>query len=490
MPTTTTTNEPTVYTHDIFISYSRANKDWVRKDLLPRLKEAKLSVFIDEEDIEFGANLMDSIGQAVEKSRHTLAVLTPFWLNGEWTTHERNLVLLADPSGKSRRLIPLLLEECELPKNIAHLNYVDFRDVTKRQAALDKLLRELGRTQKDINQAVTDSAQKGLRALIDLMRSPAVHDAVGDFEENREQACQQIRILKRYKDLHDHFHNTERSYDLVIKEKKSLQEETGSWDDLQMAALDLEAEITPLLDYARSAGFADSEILWSARLERAQHDLLAAIEKEDAKLLNNATQRLAQVVGQVPTDLNGRLFKAADDLPLAKLVEKLKIVGTGLKNLGLSGEAAARLVEFDQGLDALERLTRSLKAFVTNHNCLQEIDNQLRPIDLSSQSDLEEIQGAWQDLQHSMGNLSDDSGAEWITQFRATSARLNDALSHLDVAVADPAAAKSVKRDFIRYRGLVTQGFRQVDRELKTFCEQLQDVGEALGKGLRRMQDA
>jgi hypothetical protein len=175
---------------------------------------------------------------------------------------------------------------------------------------------------------------------------------------------------------------------------------------------------------------------------------------------------------------------------LAKLLEKLKIVATGLQALGVSGEAASRLVEFSQGLDALEKLTRSLKAFVINHNCLQEIDNQLRPFDLSLQPDLEEVRVAWQDLYHSMQSLSNDSGADWMSQFRATSDRLHEALSKLDLAAADQTIAKSVKRDFIRYRGLVTQGFRQVDRELKTFCEQLQDVGEVLDKSLQGIQHA
>ena len=361
MSTTTIEPESTVCTHDIFISYSRANKQWVREDLLPRLKEVGLKVLIDEDDFPFGADLTDTIKDAVTRSRHTLAILTRFWLEGEWTKHERHLIRNTDPSGKTRRLIPLLLEKCAVPEDIALVNYVDFTDVTRRQAAMAKLLRELGVSQEAINEAVTNSAKKGLRVLIDMMRTPAVHKAVGDFHENREQAGRQIRVLKRYKDLHDHFHNTQRSYDLVFKDKRSLEDENGTWDELQSSAFALEAEITPLLRYARTAGFADTEILWAARLERAQRDLLDAIEKEDTKLLNNAMQRLFQVVGQVPTDVNGRLFKAADDLPLAKLVEKLKIVAAELKAIALSGQDAERLVVFDQGLKDLESLTRSLK---------------------------------------------------------------------------------------------------------------------------------
>lgn len=40
------------YTFDVFISYSHADSEWVRGELLPRLEEAGLKVMIDHRDLE------------------------------------------------------------------------------------------------------------------------------------------------------------------------------------------------------------------------------------------------------------------------------------------------------------------------------------------------------------------------------------------------------------------------------------------------------
>ena len=60
------------------------------------------------------------------KSRYTILVLTPNWVESEWTLYESILSRTDDPSGLGRRTIPLLLEKCEIPKFISMLTYVDF----------------------------------------------------------------------------------------------------------------------------------------------------------------------------------------------------------------------------------------------------------------------------------------------------------------------------------------------------------------------------
>ncbi len=44
----------TEFKYDVFISYSSANKDWVRKDLLSALEKAGLKVCIDFRDFQAG----------------------------------------------------------------------------------------------------------------------------------------------------------------------------------------------------------------------------------------------------------------------------------------------------------------------------------------------------------------------------------------------------------------------------------------------------
>ena len=112
--------------YDVFISYSHKDGEWVRSWLLPRLEGANLRVCIDFRDFDVGVPSLVNIEQAVERSRKTLLVLTPSWVESEWAEFEALLVQTDDPAGRCRRMLPLMLERCEPPKRIAMLTYANF----------------------------------------------------------------------------------------------------------------------------------------------------------------------------------------------------------------------------------------------------------------------------------------------------------------------------------------------------------------------------
>ena len=64
-------------THDIFISYSRKNRDWVHGFLLPSLEQAELKCIIDEHDFVAGVPTTENIDNAILGTRHTVVVLSP-----------------------------------------------------------------------------------------------------------------------------------------------------------------------------------------------------------------------------------------------------------------------------------------------------------------------------------------------------------------------------------------------------------------------------
>jgi hypothetical protein len=130
--------------HDVFISYSKADETWVWDELLPRLEGAGLRVCIDDRDFLIGAPKLVNIERAVDDSRHTLIVLTPEWVQSEWNEFESLLVGSADPSGRKRRMLPLMLRSCQLPGRIAMLDHTDFTRPERREAQFSRLLRQLG----------------------------------------------------------------------------------------------------------------------------------------------------------------------------------------------------------------------------------------------------------------------------------------------------------------------------------------------------------
>ena len=136
--------EQTEYENDIFISYSHVDKDWVQSWLLPQLEKAGFKVYIDFRDFKIGMPSLVNMEHAVDHSRHTLLVLTPAWVESEWTEFESLLIQTSDPAGRRQRLIPLLLKPCEPPHRIAMLTYADFCDYGKHASQLGRVVEAIG----------------------------------------------------------------------------------------------------------------------------------------------------------------------------------------------------------------------------------------------------------------------------------------------------------------------------------------------------------
>ena len=132
------------YEYDVFISYSTADKAWVRGELLVRLEKAGLKACIDYRDFRAGAPAVKEIERAAMTSRKTLLVLTPNYLTSGWTEFERYLLQTQDPTNEELRLLPVLKESCELPSSIGYLSYVNFTDPEELDIAWMQVFRAFG----------------------------------------------------------------------------------------------------------------------------------------------------------------------------------------------------------------------------------------------------------------------------------------------------------------------------------------------------------
>ena len=129
--------------YDLFISYSHEEGQFVKDWLLPRLEALGLTVCVDYRDFDVGVPILENMEQAVERSQCTIVVLTPNWVESQWANFESLLVSSADPSGRRRRLFPLMLESCKLPTRIAMLNFADFRKSSNHEEEFEKLTSQL-----------------------------------------------------------------------------------------------------------------------------------------------------------------------------------------------------------------------------------------------------------------------------------------------------------------------------------------------------------
>jgi hypothetical protein len=152
-----------------------------------------------------------------------------------------------------------------------------------------------------------------------------------------------------------------------------------------------------------------------------------------------------------------------------------------LSGFGFEGEAAAQLEAVGKGIDSLERLAERLKTLVTNHNLLQEIDVQVRKLNVSSDPppDVEEIHNLWLDLQELLGKLLPDPARDWLPQLRAKAAALAAALED-PASAAGPQGARRVRTAYREFKSKATQSFNQVDQALLRFCDELKEVSATL----------
>lgn len=139
-------DQPAPPAYDAFVSAALADAPWVESWLLPRLESAGLRI-ATADDFTIGVSRLVNIERMTDASRHTLCVITPAWLNSDWQQFEALLTQSADPAGMAARLLPLLRENCALPRRLAHLEPANFTGPAERwESQLRRVIKALGAT--------------------------------------------------------------------------------------------------------------------------------------------------------------------------------------------------------------------------------------------------------------------------------------------------------------------------------------------------------
>ena len=127
--------------YDVFISYSHVDTGWVNGRLLPELEARGFRVAIDYRDFQSGAFSDKEMERCIVQSNRTIAVLTPDYVRSGWAAFETSMVRVLDPDALHRRLVPVLVKDCEIPLRIRVMHYRDLRADDPIQWAL--LVRDL-----------------------------------------------------------------------------------------------------------------------------------------------------------------------------------------------------------------------------------------------------------------------------------------------------------------------------------------------------------
>jgi hypothetical protein len=138
-----TVNDDFVY--DAFISYRQKepDKSWVRKKLLPALEAYGMKVCIDFRDFQLGEYLIHEMERAVEKSRCTVAILTPAYITSNFTDLENVLAEHLGVETGQRKLIIILREECKPRIGLRSRLWLDMADDDEFEINIHRLVKEI-----------------------------------------------------------------------------------------------------------------------------------------------------------------------------------------------------------------------------------------------------------------------------------------------------------------------------------------------------------
>src|ERR1700736_1811910 len=118
---------------NFFISYTNADKAWAEW-IAWTLEEAGFSVIIQAWDFRPGGNFVLDMQRAASGAEKTIVVLSPAYLQSEYTQPEWAAAFAQDPQGTARKLIPVRIAECKPTGMLAPIIYVDLLDLPQEDA--------------------------------------------------------------------------------------------------------------------------------------------------------------------------------------------------------------------------------------------------------------------------------------------------------------------------------------------------------------------
>lgn len=124
--------ETDYFEFDIFVCYSPKDRDVAFKMRKIMKKDFNLLVCIDEVDFIPGNAISDNICDCIRRSKAIVFLLTPHFLEKKWGVWEMQHALLDfleyKGSPKSKKIVPVLVKECEVPDELRPYSPINFQE--------------------------------------------------------------------------------------------------------------------------------------------------------------------------------------------------------------------------------------------------------------------------------------------------------------------------------------------------------------------------
>lgn len=129
----------------IFLSHSHADKSFVDK-IASDLRKGGYYVWTDDAEIKIGDSLIDKIREGINKVAYVGAVISKNSISSEWVKREIEIALTQEIEGKKVKVLPILLDNVDLPGFLLGKKFADFRDERLYDFSLNEIKRRLDET--------------------------------------------------------------------------------------------------------------------------------------------------------------------------------------------------------------------------------------------------------------------------------------------------------------------------------------------------------
>ena len=162
----------------IFLSHNSRDKEFVRK-LEADLTDHGIKCWLDETHITIGDSLIQKIREGIDDVNYFAIVLSPNSVNAPWVINELDVAMNYQVLGKSIKVLPILLADCELPSFLVGKLYADFRNSDKYNDSLKNLLKSMSvvfnkniLTNSAIDATLGSAIDKALRFNLPIFHKP------------------------------------------------------------------------------------------------------------------------------------------------------------------------------------------------------------------------------------------------------------------------------------------------------------------------------
>ena len=121
----------------IFLSYSSKDKTIIRK-IAEDLQSAGIEVWLDEWEIKVGDSISKKIDYGLKKSAFVVVALSKHSVASGWVDREWRSKISEEVKSGSVFILPILIENCEIPPSLIDKKYADFS--SNYRVALNELI--------------------------------------------------------------------------------------------------------------------------------------------------------------------------------------------------------------------------------------------------------------------------------------------------------------------------------------------------------------